>query len=342
VHVLYPINQSSSPTLQVWRRQYPLQWSNPELLSTTAATKAIIAACQTTLVACIDGGTVDTCWRERAQWTGDLRMSAIALRALTNNPEVIDLALHQIAQSYNPQTGLVNGAWPVMSPVVDFPIPPFHLAFCLAALEQDPQLQRDLLVREVVLNSFKVWQQQYYRDGLIQGMPGWYFTDWDYSDPVALGRDEGGIQPHAVCNAWWNEWCDQINPEAAIPPDRFDQAFWMGQAYALTPEKIRDSPHATAADLNSSAGRYHFRDGIAYLQTEIAAGRLATRVTPYFAYFVAQALSRHAQESAIAFIEEFYGPMAKQYGSLYEKTSDEASLAHGWSVAVAALLVCPA
>ena len=53
-------------------------------------------------------------------------MSAAALTALAENPEVIDLALHQIAQSYNPQTGMVNGAWPIWRPGADFPgtIPP--------------------------------------------------------------------------------------------------------------------------------------------------------------------------------------------------------------------------
>jgi hypothetical protein len=341
VHVLYPTSSLSAPTLQVWRREYPLQWRSFSLYRNTDVSRAIITACRANLVACIDGGTVDTCWRERAQWTGDLRMSALALRALTHNLEVIDLALHQIAQSYNPEIGLVNAVWPALHPDGGFQIPHFHLAFCLAALEQDSHLQRDPLVRQVVLDSFATWQQLYQRDGLIQGMPGWYFTDWDYSDLVAMGRDEGSIKPHAVCNAWWNEWCDQINPEAAISPDRFDQAFWMGQAYALTPDKTRDSPHATAAALNNSAGQHHVQEGLVYLQTEMASGRLTTRVTPYFAFFVAQALSHHAPQSVIPFIEEFYGTIAQKYGSLYEKTSDEASLAHGWSVAIAALLVQP-
>jgi hypothetical protein len=45
--------------------------------------EAIVAACRANLIACVDGGAVDTCWRERAQWTGDLRMSTAALGALT-------------------------------------------------------------------------------------------------------------------------------------------------------------------------------------------------------------------------------------------------------------------
>ena len=172
-------------------------------------------------------------------------------------------------------------------------------------------------------------------------MPGWYFTDWDYSDPVALGRDESAVCPHAVCNAWWSEWCDLIAPEAAIHPEIYDQAFWTGQAYALTPAKTRESPHATAAALNCSVGQHRIQASLDYLETEIAAHRLTARVTPYFAYFVARALRHRSQSKVLQFIEEFYGPMAQTYGSIYEKTSDEASLAHGWSMAIASLMILP-
>lgn len=339
IHVLYPATNASRPTIEAWRREYPLQWKTTQPLSNTPASNAILSACRTNLIACIDGGAVDTCWRERAQWTGDLRMSAMALRALTHNLEVVDLALHQIAQSYNPGTGLVQGAWPIQNPQSELPIPPFHLAFCLTALEHDSELKRDPVVRQVVHDSFTTWQRLYFKNGLIQGMPGWYFTDWDYSDPVALGRDENAFGPHAVCNAWWSEWCDLMAPEAAIHPEIYDKAFWMGQAYALTTDKSRDSPHATATALNCSVGQYRIQEGLDYLETEIAAQRLTSRVTPYFAYFVARAFRHRSQTKVLQFIEEFYGPMAQTYGSIYEKTSDEASLAHGWSMGVAALVI---
>src|SRR5262249_15622938 len=164
VHVLYPSTAPARPLLRAWRREYPLRWRPVEVEPEDAV---ILAACRANLVACVDGGVVDTCWRDRAQWTGDLRMSAAALRALTENPEVVDLALHQIAQSYNPGTGMVNGAWPIRQPGTDFPIPPFHLAFCLAALEHDPSLRRDPLVRRVVEESLAFWSPPYLRDGLL-------------------------------------------------------------------------------------------------------------------------------------------------------------------------------
>jgi hypothetical protein len=41
----------------------------------------------------------------------------------------------------------------------------------------------------------------------------------------------------------------------------------------------------------------------------------------------------------LTFIETFYEPIVRTYGSIYEKTSGDASLAHGWSIGIAALLV---
>jgi hypothetical protein len=338
VHVLYPSTAATRPVIRAWRREYPLRWRPVEVEPEDAP---IISACRANLVACVDGGVVDTCWRERAQWTGDLRMSAAALRALTENLEVVDLALRQIAQSYNPRTGMVNGAWPVRQPGMDFPIPPFHLAYCLTALEHDPSLERDPLVRQVVKDSLAVWSRLYLREGLIQGMPGWYFTDWDSTDPAAAGREKDYPGPHAVCNAWWNELCGQMSPAHAVTSDAFDGAFWMGQAYALSADKSRESPHATAAALNSSAGRNHVQESLRYLEEEVAAGRLKERVTPYFAYFVARAFGLVSHERAVAFIRGFYGPIAREYGAIYEKTSGNASLAHGWSVGIVPLLLRP-
>jgi hypothetical protein len=115
----------------------------------------------------------------------------------------------------------------------------------------------------------------------------------------------------------------------------------MGRAYALSADKSRDSPHATAAALNSSAGRNHVPEALSYLEEEVAAGRLVERVTPYFAYFVARAFRLVSHERAVEFIRGFYGPIARAYGTIYEKTSGYASLAHGWSVGIVALLIRP-
>jgi hypothetical protein len=278
-------------------------------------------------VACVDGGVVDTCWRERTQWAGDLRMSALALRALADNPEVVTHALRQIATSYDETYAMVQGAWPVKTPAFrgQF-MPTYHLAFCLTALEQQVT---DPLVCYVVGRSLRRWQQKYVRDGLLRDLPGWYFTDWDPVNEEAAQKKTRGA--HAVANCWYYEACTRVGL-SSIEVASFDRTFWIESAgaYRLV-ERGGPSPHATAAALSSLPGTR----GLAYLRDE---GPVRQRVSPYFAYFVAAALGRFSPEEMIAFIKSYYGPMASRHGSLYEKVGDGASLAHGWSVGIASLL----
>jgi hypothetical protein len=57
-------------------------------------------------------------------------MCTKALRALTTNgDEVVSFALHQIAHSYDPETGMVQGAYPCTSTDHRLTMPTFHLAF---------------------------------------------------------------------------------------------------------------------------------------------------------------------------------------------------------------------
>jgi hypothetical protein len=323
VHV---VHRAGEPfTLRAWRREYPLRWK--EVPSADPVLRGILDACRRNLVACVDGGVVDTCWRERTQWAGDLRMSALALRALADNPEVAAHALRQIATSYDEAHAMVQGAWPVKTPAFrgQF-MPTYHLAFCLAALEQGAT---DPLVCGVVSRSLRRWQQKYVRDGLLRDLPGWHFTDWDPVNEEAAQKKTRGA--HAVVNCWYYEACTRLGLPS-IDVRRFDQTFWMESAgaYRLT-ERGAPSPHGTAAALTSLP----VTRGLAYLRAD---GPVRQRVSPYFAYFVAAALGKFSSEEMIAFIKRYYGPMASRHGTLYEKIDDGASLAHGWSVGIAWLL----
>ena len=91
------------------------------------------------------------------------------------------------------------------------------------------------------------------------------------------------------------------------------------------------SPHATAAVVVS----FGTRRGLEFL----AAGEWAGRVTPYFGYFVAKALAKSSPEAMRAFVRTHYLPWARRYGTLVERTDDAWSLAHGWSVGVAELIL---
>ncbi len=325
VHLL--AEASAQLSVHAWRREYPFSFVHEPV---PEALREVVRAARQTLVAVVDGGIVDTCWRERVQWTGDTRMCAMAMRSLTRDRAPIDLALHQIAASYDPAVGMVRGAWPVPEPGVF--MPGYHLAFCLAALEH--RSSGDPLVRRAVEDSVACWRRRYARSGLVSGIPGWYFIDWDRQDPAATGSGLDPQRPHAVVNAWWLELLG-LRGE----PQRtqvFDAAFFTGEGYSLVAGDRRPHLHATAAALASGAGAQQ-EAALAYLEVQLGERDLTRRITPYFAYFVAKALLGRSRARALEFIESFYGPISKRWGTLYEIDGQGDSLAPAWSIAVVAL-----
>jgi hypothetical protein len=323
VHVVHRAGESF--TLQAWRREYPLRWKAAP--TADAQNRCILDACRRNLVACVDGGVVDTCWRERTQWVGDLRMSALALRALADNPEVVRHALRQIATSYEEGRAMVQGAWPVKTPGFrDQFMPTYHLAFCLAVLEQDIS---DPIMLDIVQQSMRAWHRKYVRKGLLRDLPGWHFTDWDPVNEDAAQKKVRGA--HAVANCWYYEVCARLGLPS-IDLQRFDTTFWMEAvgAYRLL-EGGGPSPHATAAALTSLP----ITKGLGYLRD---VQQVSRRVSPYFAYFVAAAFGKFSPQEMVAFIQQYYGPLARQHGTICEKVADTASLAHSWSVGIAWLL----
>jgi hypothetical protein len=135
-----------------------------------------------------------------------------------------------------------------------------------------------------------------------------------------------------VLNAWYHETRERLG-RPSIDLERFRQTFWIpeAKAYRLL-ESGGPSPHATAAAVSALPGT----DGVGYLLGDC---QMRQRVTAYYAYFVARAIGKASRERMRQFIEDYYGPIAARYGTIWEKTDDRAaSLAHGWSVGVAALL----
>ena len=66
---------------------------------------------------------------------------------------------------------------------------------------------------------------------------------------------------------------------------------------------------------------------------------IKSRVTPYFAYFIAKALKLHYPDKMIPFIKQYYDPIVNKYDTIYEKIKPTSSMAHGWSIGVASLIV---
>jgi hypothetical protein len=61
--------------------------------------------------------------------------------------------------------------------------------------------------------------------------------------------------------------------------------------------------------------------------------------TMYYGYFIAKALGTFSKESQQQYIIQKYFECSKHFGTIFEKTEPESSLAHGWSVGVVEFLV---
>lgn len=340
VHLIYPRNQKP-PSICAWRLEYPFTWKK-DLLIEPSSRESLLSACKANLVACCDGGLVDTCWRERVQWTGDLRMSAKAIRSLTENPEVVSFVLEQIADSYDKKTGMCQGSWPTVNPDYRLQMPTYHLAFCLAACEHDSTIKFSLPARErskvatVVIQSIKFWKKRYLVDGFLRDLPGWSFVDWDFKCTHTMGK---GVDkaPNSVIMSWWIELCRLVDATDEINKPLFEKTFWTGEGYKLVPHETGANLHATAAILSSNAcGEVKNRTAaFTWLRSAIKNQKVQGRVTPYFAYFFAHALQHESDKEAQQFIDLFYSPIVKCFGTIYEKHNDAASLAHGWSIGIA-------
>jgi hypothetical protein len=218
-------------------------------------------------------------------------------------------------------------------------MPGWHLAFCLAALEHDSTLAFDDAVRDTVLASVAVWRERYVSGGLLRGVPGWAFTDWVVEDPRVVGWEAEGV-PHAVLHGWWAEICRMLDQPSGLDPDAVADAFWTGSGYALIAGDRDACVHATAVLLAAPLDDRNQSAALDALRSMVADGRAAERVTAYFAYFVARALSSAGDvDGALCFARAMYGPSAERLGTIWEKRDDTESRAHGWSAAIASLLV---
>lgn len=336
LHVLHAAH--TSPAIRVQRRDYPLRFR--DVHAADPRDEPLLAAIRANLRACVDGGLVDTCWRERGQWTGDARMSAIALRALADNPEVVALALDQIARSYDPTIAMVSAVTPasLSRPCV---IPGYHPAFCLAVAEHGVDAIPD--AAEIARASLFRWRELYVRDGVLDGFPSgsWWFVDWDPTlrrhdavDPAGLA----GID--AVTHAWFHEACTRFGLDSGIDVDAFARRYAGTHAVRLHPAGD-DSPQATAACVLAFPELPRREQAIDWLLACHERGDIARRVTPYFLAFVARAVAVRDLALARTILRDILGPRVARWGTIPEKVDDAASCAHGWSVGFADLLLDP-
>ncbi|AYV83424.1 MAG: hypothetical protein Hyperionvirus6_105 [Hyperionvirus sp.] len=334
IHLLIPKGSKMEYSIRVWKRVYPYEFK-PVKEMKDPIVKSILEACVKNLLAVTDGGVVDTCYRERSQWVADARMSIKAIKALTNNIEVGYFVLDQIARSYSPSLGMVGGCTPAKDAKFHLIMPTFHIAFCLSVVESEC---KDEFIQKVVTNSIKIWKNKYLKTGIIADIRGWNFIDWDFKNDGLIGKIDKYNPPCSVLNGWWQELCDKSSCDSGICKEEFDRRFWTGHGYSLFDGGKEPNIHGTVSVLGSSLCLDDERRSVSlkYINGEINSKRLFDCVTPYFAYFVAKILP---DDLKISFIKKYYGDMVKKFGTIQERVDSNCSLAHGWSIGIAEILM---
>ena len=362
LHVFQDAAAAGPPSVTAFRLEYRLAWGDIRPVQTgppeTRVALAHIAdAVIATITACLTGdAVVDTCWRERTRWTGDLYAFLWALSSLTHDGAE-DLVTHetaQVADSYNAALGMVAAITPVPTHAALY-IPMYHLLFCLLNGVKGTAPK----ARKRILASLAFWHKTYLKeDGLLR-VPGaatdsrvWHFVDW--AKGVSSRDKTPDMDCNGVLNALWVYVHKTLGMEAdhGLNVDAYEAAFAcasMPGAYSVCEDTNVPSVHATtmailggvAADVGQSC---------AALQTLLTFWRESPLhpddfehggPTAFFSGFVCEAL-RVCEEADVApagtalnYAVQFYGPMAAKHGTLVEKKGDGASLAHAWSVLVA-------
>jgi hypothetical protein len=337
------------------RKEYDFNWlprtfSNPQY-------KKIYEACMNNLIACVDGGIVDTCWRERAQWVGDAYMSTKAMSLMCDPVKahiIIDNVLRQISQSYNSANGMVQGAYPIKKHAnLDFYMPTYHLLWCLTVLEHGKREYFD-----TVRDSLALWERKYVNQttNLVSDAPGWHFVDW--FDSYSCGRTDEGVNysgGNSFVNILYMHLCQHFGVETKVTQESIDSVFLKNNCH-FGNEDVPDCAQSGTSSLvtrlyslypNSPPSLQATSMAIIYLQSSQAVkdsfveylfGNGMNEHTMYFGYYVAKALGNISPDIQKDYIIQKYYNCANNLSTIIEKINPESSLAHGWSVGVVEFL----
>jgi hypothetical protein len=378
LHVFEVLPAAGSPnaSLRVMSATYPLKWL--PCAYAAGVDGDILMAVRATAAATVDGGIVDTCWRERTQWTGDACVMLGALARMADNPEVAAHVLRQIAASYCEELGMVAAITPVPDHAALY-IPAYHLLFCstvheLLGTSKDPALKP---VRDVVTASVKHWRSAYVTPGgaldvrspdSVHQERVWHFVDWAQGvagrgSGVGVGGGGGvgggssasrtqrsqaadaAMAGNCVLHGMWIRLCNDLGVEHGVDIAQMRARFMDAdtETFSVLP-RGPPSVHATTEALLAGAGTAETVGGLKRLVRRWMDERRVPASSPdhggptaYYAARVCDAMFSVGEPAfALQYARAYYGPIATKLGTLWEKKDDRASLAHSWSVGVAA------
>lgn len=325
IHII--TDKSNDFEINTIRKEYNFDWI-PKKISDFKLRK-IYEACQNNMIACVDGGIVDTCWRERAQWVGDAFISTKALSLASKNaPPIINNVLRQISQSYDHQMGMVQGAYPIKKAEnLNFYMSTYHLLWCLTVLEHTKEEYFPLVVK-----SLQAWENNYVeQNGLIGSkIPGWSFVDWFKGACEQGDQNPNKGKPNCFVNTLYLYLCQNFKVKTKVTEEILHNTFLKNGMYSLYPN--------TSPSIQATSIVIGYFDNISELCkekfVEYTFGQGMQEHTMYYGYFVAKALGKISKEVQKQYIIQKYYDLVSIYGTIIEKIEPESSLVHGWSIGI--------
>ncbi len=306
-----------------------------------------------TLALCLDDQLNDTPMRGRAQWIADARIEAIGVCYAFGDSALHARFLRQAALSQHADGRLDPvgpGEWDALNP--NTPIPGYVAIYILSVLDYFQLTGDGDLVREVMPAVLKAlaWLGSYGggEGGLLVDLPGWNFTDW------APGLDQGTDGINAAVNLFYLMALQAASRLAELGGDEaasrshglranmvaaaFDSLFWNplrgvyvdsvigGEPSQLASQQVNSL--ALLAEVGGEARRISIADHL------LADSTLTQTGTPYFGYYLTQALASVGREAeALHYIRERWGAMLDAGATSWWKTWDGLqSRCHGWSI----------
>ncbi|UCC87529.1 MAG: alpha-L-rhamnosidase N-terminal domain-containing protein [Anaerolineales bacterium] len=234
----YLLLQLSGPTGGAFRlrvhvrvSEYPLEVSRPVGVS-DAELAEITELCETTFLACLQDGFVDSTWRESSQWLGDALPQSLIMASMSDDVRPLRQVIEMAAEGAYP-----DGVLPSVLPgeahaytVVDYNFIWVELLNLYWRLTSDRALVDAMW--PVLVKMMERFHQDLNLDGLIISQPGRrLFLDW-----APLSRRE----PNAVYNLHYLlalQVAAHLAHEVAAVEDA---ACWEARAVALGP-RIREA-----------------------------------------------------------------------------------------------------
>lgn len=333
---------------------YPVQYRG-DFQCSDALLQRIWEVGRYTTELCMDDAFMDTPWRERGQWLGDMRVEMLVAAYTFGDSALARKAFLQYIQSQD-DSGWFRGVFP-SDPPFDPVLPTFCCLLPVAVWEYFLLTEDKTLLTELwegIQKLARTLLSLRDEEGLLCDLPGWVFVDW--ANVITKGQS-------ASVNAlayWALEYCARIARALGYPEqggqwemgaseikEGINDLLWNPIKGFYADSRIEGHPtEATSQQSNVLCALVGITDArqraqiFDFLSTP-GRSKEVEIATPYFAYYLLELLFANGQyDWAMDTILARWKPMLDAGATTFwEQWEPHWSLCHAWSAAPTYLLM---